>query len=138
MHSFMKNLASAAVLAITASTALAATTPAYSFKHPLAELKTSPAVVTPPPPPPGITIVNATFFNPNTHDYNGNITAKLGPLCSGKPSCSFNPGTLIGDPYPGIFKGVRVDYTCSGVAKTYSKEGYRYEAGSETHTIACP
>jgi len=141
MLSFTKKLISAAVLAVTASTAMAATTPTYSYQHTAAGLKApagSPSTVTPPPAA-GITIVTATYFNPNTHDYNGNLTAKLGPVCNGKTSCTFNPFTVLGiDTYPGVYKGVRVDYTCSGVAKSYVKEGYRYEAGNETHTISCP
>jgi hypothetical protein len=146
MLSFTKKLISAAVLAVTASTAMAATGPSYTFKHTAAGIKapsgtssTVPSAPVAPPPAPGIAIVTATYFNPNTHDYNGNLTVKLGQACNGKTSCTFNPYTVLGsDPYPGIFKGIRVDYTCSGVAKTYAKEGYRYEAGSETHTISCP
>ena len=86
-------------------------------------------------PVPLITIQDATFgYNVAV---NGNITSQVSAACNGKVSCSFNPSSMIADPYPGVQKGLLVHYSCNSNTKTYQYGGPP-EAGPVTHTLSCP
>lgn len=102
------------------------------------------AVAPPPGPPPeqvaaGLPVeIVAASYGTNCAQPNGNVTAKVANMCSGRPSCSFVAGNdTFGDPALGCPKNFIALWRCGNAtmrtAPTPPRTGEGYPV-----TIACP